>query len=288
MQLRCHQASETLLGDLESNCRSKAKLADICRVSSTCLRSTLWLSAYKAHPFSSTLPPASYVLHAPFNTWMNCNTSIMFLILCWKQSWYQLTCGLLSPGIASMLMFWLDNWRTMFRSTHMCSESENCFCVDVLTEKQSSHAEDEACCTWCAIQTESDQPCRRKGNCKAAFELGINKSIKAEITADDSSSNSSNSDCDMDVSVHAPMSDEPSWRFLALIWRSQISLASLLWRFCCDCSFTWTVKDQYVLMCFEALSKCLCRFLPTSESDFRFSVFVHCSSLFLLFQCFLR
>ena len=44
--------------------------------------------------------------------------------------------------------------------------------------------------------------------------------------------------------------------------------------------FTRTIKE-HVLMCFHALSKCLCRFLPAFESDFWFSVFV--SSF--LFQC---
>ena len=43
------------------------------------------------------------------------------------------------------------------------------------------------------IQTESNHPRRRKRNRKAAFELGINKPIRAGITADDASANSSDS-----------------------------------------------------------------------------------------------
>ena len=65
---------------------------------------------------------------------------------------------------------------------------------------------------------------------------------------------------------------------------------------CGDCAFTWTVKEQYVWMCWclcrlclcslSVSPKCLCRIFPASESDFQFSMFVSSSSLFLLFQCF--
>lgn len=47
-----------------------------------------------------------------------------------------------------------------------------------------------------------------KGHQKAAFELGIDRSIKTEITAGDSAANSSNSHCNSDVSMHAPLSDK--------------------------------------------------------------------------------
>ena len=48
----------------------------------------------------------------------------------------------------------------------------------------------------------------KKGNYKAAFKLGIKESIKAEITADSGSSNSSDSNRNSDVSAHAPLSNE--------------------------------------------------------------------------------
>ena len=66
---------------------------------------------------------------------------------------------------------------------------------------------------------------------------------------------------------------------------------------CSDCAFYLTVTEQYAqdvfwclcCLCLCSLSvspKCLCRFLPASESEFWFLVFVSSSSLFFLFQCF--
>ena len=103
-----------------------------------------------------------------------------------------------------------------------------------------------------------------------------------------------------DVSAHAPLSDEAilglfrcymeeSCSFLSGVSASEDKMTV---GFLVIVPFTWTVKEQYVLMCFDAfvvwclcsLSKCLCRFLPTSESNFQFAVFVSSSSLFFLFH----
>ena len=93
------------------------------------------------------------------------------------------------------------------------------------------------------------------------------------------------------VSAHAPLFDES---ILALFRCETESDFSGFSGFAVIVPFTWTVKEQYVPMCLDAFAvcvfvpcQCLCRFLLTSESHFRFSVFVSSSSPFFQFQCFI-
>ena len=86
--------------------------------------------------------------------------------------------------------------------------------------------------------------------------LSSKLSSRAEITADDSSANSSDSDW-LPMSVRmCPCPKKPSWLFSAVI-RSHSDFSE----FVVTVPFTWTVKEQYVLMCFGAFVVC---------------VFVHC------------
>ena len=118
--------------------------------------------------------------------------------------------------------------------------------------------------------------------------------IRAEITTDDGSANSSDSHCDLVVGAHMPLSHEAILAlFCSNMEESDFSGFSALEDyvtigFVMILLFTWMVKEQYVLMCSDALLKYLCRFFSTSFSIWVWLlIFSVCfSSLFLLFQCF--